>query len=531
MSEDSPNKRVAKNAVALTLRMVLVTIVGLYTSRVVLEALGIDDYGIYGVIGGVVGMASFLNATMAGATSRFITFELGRGNSIKLRTIFSNALVIHIAIALVVAILAETIGLWFVNNCMNFPPGRMYAVNVLYQFTILSMFVSFTQVPYTAAIIAHERMSIYAYFEIINVILKLLIVYLLLIVDTDRLILYAALLLVTNTIMAAFYRFYCLRHFPECYFTTAHDRRSITEMLKFASLDLYGNMCAIAKRQGEPILLNIFFGVVANAGASIALTVCGVICGLTGTITQAFRPQIIKQYALGNIEDMSSVMRRSVAFSIYAFSLIALPFVLETQRILFLWLGQIPAYSVDFIRLIILISSFDVVITINNIAIHATGDIRRLSFINGTFYFLIPVVAFVLLKYVIVDAYVIYVVDAVLMFVVMLIGVFIIRKQISAFSTAKYLVTNMRGFIATGVSLVIVYFIRECIASNVYCSIKGNFLSSLLYCVYVSLLCAIILSLVSFIISFNADERRYVISTIKGFCQRLNKSITGRREY
>lgn len=270
---------------------------------------------------------------------------------------------------------------------------------------------------------------------------------------------------------------------------------------------------------------------VANAGASIALTVCGVICGLTGTITQAFRPQIIKQYALGNIEDMSSVMRRSVAFSIYAFSLIALPFVLETQRILFLWLGQIPAYSVDFIRLIILISSFDVVITINNIAIHATGDIRRLSFINGTFYFLIPVVAFVLLKYVIVDAYVIYVVDAVLMFVVMLIGVFIIRKQISAFSTAKYLVTNMRGFIATGVSLVIVYFIRECIASNVYCSIKGNFLSSLLYCVYVSLLCAIILSLVSFIISFNADERRYVISTIKGFCQRLNKSITGRREY
>lgn len=522
------NKRVAKNAMALTLRMVLVTIVGLFTSRIVLQALGVDDYGIYGVIGGVVGMTSFLNAAMAGATSRFITFELGRGNHTKLRTIFSSALIIHVAIALVVAVIAETIGLWFVNNCMNFPPGRMYAVNVLYQFTILSMFVSFTQVPYTAAIIAHERMSIYAYFEILNVILKLLIVYLLLVVDSDRLILYAALLLVTNIIMAAFYRFYCLRHFPECHFTTAHDRRSITEMLKFASLDLYGNMCAIAKRQGEPILLNLFFGVVANAGASIALTVCGVICGLTGSITQAFRPRIIKQYASGNIEDMSSVMRRSVAFSIYVFSLISLPFVLETPRILFLWLGQIPAYSVEFIRLIILISSFDVVITINNIAIHATGDIRRLSFINGTFYFLIPVVAFVLLKYVVINAYVIYVVDAVLMFVVMLIGVSIIHKQINTFSISKYTVVIIRGFIASAVSLVVVYFIRDCVASNFYYSIK-NFLPSLLYFVYVSLLCAIILSIVSFIISFNADERRYVIGTIKGFCQRLNKSITGRR--
>lgn len=525
------NKRVAKNAVALTIRMLLVTVVGLFTSRIVLQALGVDDYGIYGVVGGVVGMASFLNAAMAGATSRFITFELGRNDQIKLRTIFSSALLIHIGIAIVVAVLAETIGLWFLNTHMNFPPGRMYAVNVLYQFTILSMFVSFTQVPYTAAIIAHERMSIYAYFEILNVILKLLIVYILLIVDTDRLIFYAALLLATNTVMAVFYRLYCLRHFPECHFATARDCKTITEMLKFASLDLYGNMCAIVKRQGEPILLNIFFGVVANAGASIALTVCGIICGLTGTITQAFRPQIIKQYALGNIEYMSSVMRRSVAFSIYTFSLISLPFVLETQRILFLWLGQIPAYSVEFIRLIILISSFDVVITINNIAIHATGNIKRLSFINGTLYFLIPVIAFVLLKYVIVNAYVIYAVDAVLMFIVMVIGVFIIRKQINEFSTAKYTVTIMRGFIASAISLIVVYFIRECTASNFYYSIEGSFLPSLLYCAYVSLLCALILSFISFIISFNADERRYVIDTIKGFCKRLNKSVTRRSEY
>ena len=218
------NKRVAKNAIALTFRMVLVTIVGLFTSRIVLQALGVDDYGIYGVIGGVVGMVSFLNTSMAGATSRFITFELGRGNEDKLQKIFSTSLIIHIIIAVVVALLAETIGLWFVNNKMNFPPGRMVAVNVLYQFTIVSMMVNFTQVPYSAAIIAHEKMSIYAYFEIINVTLKLLIVYLLLIVAIDRLILYAALMLAVSVISALIYRFYCIRHFKESHFSWSWDK-------------------------------------------------------------------------------------------------------------------------------------------------------------------------------------------------------------------------------------------------------------------------------------------------------------------
>lgn len=325
----SDNKRVAKNAIALTLRMVLVTIVGLYTSRIVLEALGVDDYGIYGVIGGVVGMVSFLNSSMAGATSRFITFELGRGDHVKLRTIFSSALLIHIGIALVVAVLAETVGLWFVNNCMNFPPDRMHAVNVLYQFTILSMFVSFTQVPYSAAIIAHERMSIYAYFEILNVILKLAIVYLLLITDTDRLILYAALLLATNILMAVIYRFYCLRHFPECHFTLTKDRPTVSAMLKFAGLDLYGNMCVVVKSQGQPVILNMFFGVIANAAASIGATVTGVMYGLTSTILQAFRPQIIKQYAAGDIETMTVMMRRSVQFTLLAYFLFAIPFYLK----------------------------------------------------------------------------------------------------------------------------------------------------------------------------------------------------------
>lgn len=193
MAEESPNKRVAKNAIALTLRMALVTVVGLFTSRIVLEALGVGDYGIYGVVGGVVGMASFLNTSMAGATSRFITFELGKGNTAKLKNIFSTALIIHFIIAIIVVALAETVGLWFLNHKMVIPEDRMFAANVLYQFSVVSVIVGFTQVPYVADIIAHEKMNIYAYFEIVNVVLKLAIVYLLLIVDTDRLILYGGL--------------------------------------------------------------------------------------------------------------------------------------------------------------------------------------------------------------------------------------------------------------------------------------------------------------------------------------------------
>lgn len=239
-SED--NKRVAKNAVALTLRMVLVTIVGLFTSRIVLQALGVDDYGIYGVIGGVVGMASFLNTAMAGATSRFITFELGRGNSDNLRKIFSTALIIHVIIAVIVIILAETFGLWFVNAKMNFPEGRMTTVNILYQFTIISMLVSFTQVPYTAMIMAYEKMNVYAYFEIINVMLKLIVVYLLLLVDVDRLVFYAAMMLAISIISALLYRFYCLRKWKNARLSFVWIRILLSRCWRFPVL-IYTVIC------------------------------------------------------------------------------------------------------------------------------------------------------------------------------------------------------------------------------------------------------------------------------------------------
>lgn len=495
--------------------MVLVTIVGLYTSRIVLQALGVDDYGIYGVIGGVVGMASFLNASMAGATSRFITFELGRGDNVKLRTIFSSALLIHIAIAVIVAILAETVGLWFVNTQMNFPPGRMHAVNVLYQFTILSMFVNFTQVPYSAAIIAHERMSIYAYLEILNVILKLLIVYLLLITDTDRLILYAALLLATNVLMAAIYRFYCLHHFPECRFTTFRDRSTIREMLKFAGLDLYGNMCFVAKSQGQPIILNMFFGVIANAAASIGITVANSISGLTTTISQAFRPQIIKQYAAGNIETMTVMMRRSVQFTLLAYAFFAIPFFFETERIIYLWLSQVPKYTVSFIRIILIISGISIINSVNNAAVHATGNIKRISFLSGSLLLCCPIITYVIFKLCGAPVTTGYFVDCIIGCVVALASFMIIKHQIPMMKITEYVIPILKTFVVIALTMALIWLICRYVIVVPILSDTESIENTLQICVLVFLENTIVLALLSLFVALTKDDRNLVLGKIK----------------
>lgn len=499
--------------------MVLVTIVGLFTSRIVLQALGVDDYGIYGVIGGVVGMASFLNSAMAGATSRFITFELGRGNDDRLKKIFSSALIIHILIALFVAILAETVGLWFVNNKMNFPPDRMFAVNVLYQFTILSMFVNFTQVPYSAAIIAHEKMNIYAYFEIINVTLKLLIVYLLLIINTDRLIFYAALMLAVSVLSALIYRYYCIRHFKEAKFTFTCDKAIMKEMSTYSGFDLFGNMCAIVRNQSQPIILNMFFGVVANAGSSIALTITGAIGGLTGSIASAFQPQIVKQYSTSHITDMATVMRRSVQFTLLAYSLIALPVYIVVEKILFLWLGQIPQYAPEFLRLIIITALFNIVINANNTAIHATGNIKKLSFYSGIVLLFSPVASYLILKYWISDANIVYIINIIICAIITVQGWSLIKNQIPEYPIKDYAIYVLRSWCSIGISLAIVIAINDLLVPQ---DDAEHLIHSLFIIFLVTVISTIVLLFLSISIALNRDETLYLRQFI---IKRLKKTI------
>lgn len=510
------NKLVARNAVALTFRMILVTIVGIYTSRIVLEALGVEDYGIYGVVGGVVGMASFLNVSMSGATSRFITFELGRGDEGKLKKIFSTALIIHLIIALVVAVLAETVGLWFLNNKMVIPSDRMFAANILYQFSVFSVVMGFTQVPYTAVIIGHERMSVYAYIEIINVVFKLIIAILTIHSNYDRLILYGALTFCVSIVIAFCYRIYCIRNFPEAHFHHKVDKQLAKSMLNYSMLDLYGNMCYGVNNQGRPILLNLFFGVVANAAASISATVTGIIYSLTATILQAFRPQIIKKYAIGDFRSMEIIMRRATQFTIFAYSCIAIPLYINTSQILYLWLGQIPEYTVEFMKITIISTIIVVIPQVNNAALHATGDIRRISFISGSVYLTTLLFSYVWLKNggSANTPYILFVINNI---IVALLSWCFIKIQIPDINCSGLIRACTSSIIVTIGSYAFIIALYSNVMPNmlIYTSDQYGFILLKIFTTYI--LSLILLSVSSLLFSFNKDERLLILSKGKNF--------------
>ncbi len=446
MAEDKQNNaRVAKNAVALTLRMIVVTIVGLYTSRVVFNQLGDINYGIYGVVGGILGFMSFLTASMSGATSRFITYEIGVGNDNKINEIFNSSFLIHSAIALIVILVGETFGVWFLNNILVIPPERLNAAWWVFQFSIISSAISITQVPYTAVIMAYEKMNIYAYFEIFNVTAKLIIVYLLSISHFDKLVTYSFLLLIVSTIMAFSYRLYCRHTFTITKLKMAHNYDTVKSMLSFSGMDLYGNISVTLNNQGLTYAINIFFGVIYNAAVNLASTVNGMLLSLTTNIAIAFRPQIIKQYAQGNIKAMENVMCNSVKFTLISMALLAVPCFIEADFILRLWLGTVPSYSVEFLRIIIIQSFFPIINNVCNTAIHANGDIKALTYINGTIFLILPVIIFVAFHFG-ASALWGYGIEISGMIAIVISAVLIIKKLIPLFYIVKFVYTIILSF-------------------------------------------------------------------------------------
>lgn len=389
----SNNKRIAKNTIMLYIRMLLSMVVSLYTSRVVLNTLGVEDFGIYGVVGGVVAMFGFLNASMSGATSRFLTYEMGRGDEQRLRDTFSSALLVHIGIALVVLFLAETIGLWFLVHKLVIPEERMFAAHVVYQLSILSAMISMTQVPYNATIIAHEKMDIYAYVELLNVSLKLLIVFLLPVLGHDKLIVYGILVFVVSVLIALIYRWNCFNRYQESHFRFVFNKNIIYPMLSFSGWDLYGNMGFTVRQQGLSFIINIFFGPALNAASGIASTVQGVILSFINNIIIAFRPQIIKKYSQGEVIEMNHLMILALQLCILLFGILTIPMLFEISYILKLWLFTVPDKTIEITRIILLTNLLVLINLLIIIPIHATGEIKVLSFVCGTFNWgvLIPV--------------------------------------------------------------------------------------------------------------------------------------------
>lgn len=392
------NKRIAKNTLLLYFRMLFTMAVSLYTSRVVLNTLGVEDFGIYNVVGGVVAMFGFLNSAMSSSTQRYITFELGKNNFTQLKKVFNTSVSIHAFISIVILILAETIGLWFLYNKMTIPVERMDAALWAYQGAIASTIVLIMSVPYNATIIAHEKMSAFAYISVLEVVLKLLIVYLLLIGDFDKLKLYAVLMFCIQLIIRLIYGHYCKKHFPETKLQLTKDRKLFKEMLGFAGWNLWGNCAYIAFTQGVNILLNMFFGPTVNAARGVAVQVQSAVNQFSSNFQTALNPQITKSYATGDYTYMHKLIFRSSKFTFFLLLFLSLPIQLETETILSIWLANVPEHTVNFLRLILCTTIIDATANPLIISAAATGKVKLYQSVVGGILLAILPISYIVLK-------------------------------------------------------------------------------------------------------------------------------------
>lgn len=398
ISEQSNGKTIAKNTVFLYFRMLFTMVVALYTSRVVLQVLGVDDFGVYHAVGGVVTMLAFVNGALSTGSSRFLTFELGTGNFEKLKLTFSSVLTVHIILALLVVLVAETLGLWFVYNKLVIAPDRMDAAIWVYHISILTVLVSITQVPYNASIISHEKMGIYAYTSIVEVSLKLGIVYLLTIGDYDKLVLYAILLCLVQIGIAFFYRIYCIRNFSETHYYFVWDKNILKGILSYSGWNLIANTAHALNNQGATILINMFFSPAVVAARSIANQVNMAATQFINNFRTAVNPQIVKRYAAGNLDGSKRLLLLSTRFSYYLMLILCLPICLLTDTILSLWLTEVPDYTAPFLQITIITSLFQVFDSSFYTALYAKGRIKENALVCPTLGILVFPIVYLMFK-------------------------------------------------------------------------------------------------------------------------------------
>ena len=379
--------------------MLFMMAISLYTSRVILNTLGIVDYGINNVVGGVITLLGFLTGSLSAASSRYITYDLGRGDMNIMKNTFGNILSIHFILATIILIIGETLGLWFMSTQLQIPSERESAAMWVYQFSIFSSVLAVISVPYNATIIAHEKMSAFAYISIVDAVLKLLIVYILVVVPYDKLIIYAILYFSIQAFDRIVYGVYCSRNFEETHTLLRYDGKTFREIFSFAGWTMNGNLAVIGYTQGLNILLNIFFGPAVNAARGIAVQVQSVCRQFCTNFQMALNPQLTKSYAQKNLDEMHRLLIKSSKFSFYILFFIVLPLMFEAQFVLKLWLGIVPEHTVAFLRLILIIA---LLYTLTNpiiVSVHATGRLKKFQIIEGTLLLTIVPMAYILLKF------------------------------------------------------------------------------------------------------------------------------------
>lgn len=390
------NKRLAKNTIYLYLRMILTMAIGLYTSRVVLQTLGISDYGVYNVTGGLITLLTYVNTMLSGGTSRFLTIALGKNNLEKLKITFSTTVTLSVISALIVFILGETIGLWFVNTQLNIDPLRLEAANWVYQCALFSAMLTVTQTPFSASLISHERMNVYAYMSIFDVIMKLLIVYILLFFSFDKLKLYAILILVVNFLDIVIYRFYCVKHFEECSLKLGFDKELFKNMFSYSSWNMLGMASVILIDQGVNMMINIFYGTVVNAARGVAMQVNNILRQLYSSFQTPCRPQVMKYYAAGEIKEMQSLICNNSKYCSFLLLCVVIPITVNIRGLLGLWLVEVPDFTVGFVRCIFAVSFINAMIDPLLMGIHAVGKVRNVNIITAVINSIVFVISYFL---------------------------------------------------------------------------------------------------------------------------------------
>lgn len=377
------NKRIAKNTVLLYVRTFVVMIISLYTSRVILHVLGVEDYGVYQVVGGMVAMLAVISQALSSAISRYITYEIGSGNKERLFQIFSTSKVVQLVITIIIIIIGEAVGLWFLHTYMQVPEERTDAANWVLQFSLLSFCVSLLNIPYNACIIAHEHMKAFAYISIFGALCKLGICFLLMISPIDRLVSYSFLLLFVSLLIRVIYTTYCRHHFEESHSPYRIYKDIFKEMFGFAGWGFFTNANYLLNNQGVNMLINVFFGVTFNAARGLANQVEGTVMQFVNSFTTAVNPQITKSYAIGDKEVMYQLICRGAKFSFFLMYLMALPLIFEASTILDIWLTVIPEKTVLFVQLSLILGMFECFGNTAVTACMATGKIRTYSLIIG----------------------------------------------------------------------------------------------------------------------------------------------------
>lgn len=464
------NKRIAKNTLLLYIRLFVTMVIGLFTSRVILSTLGVTDYGVNNVVAGFVAMFSMFTNSLSAAISRFLTFNLGKGDAEKLKTVFSTSVNIMIAMVIIVTIVAEIFGLWFLNSKLNIPADRMYAANWVFHFSVITFAVNLISIPYNASIIAHEKMDVFAYISILEVVLKLAVVYMLYISPLDKLITYSFLLLLVSVFIRIVYGIYCSRKLEECCYSMVFDRTLLKEMGGFAGWNMLGTACTMFNTQGVNILMNLFFGVVTNAARGIVNQVESVIVQFVSNFTTALNPQVTKSYASGNLDYMHSLVYKGTKFSYYLILIMALPFMFEAEFVLKLWLGEYPEEAPLFLRLAIIATMVDRLGNTTAVAAWATGNIKKYYIIvSATIIFVFPL-TYIAYK-IGAPAYVAYLIFIIFYFVIMWQKVFIL-KGLTGFQPKEFLKNVMYPItITTIMAILIPLLTAHYLADNVVGSI------------------------------------------------------------